>query len=74
MQWHCQHVLTSVEVRLILEGGCTHTSETAPPASVARGWVPGSTVYGLENPRSSSSLQLSLGPGALCVREATAPC
>lgn len=41
MQWHCQHVLTSVEVRLILEGGCTRTSEPAPPASVARGWVPG---------------------------------
>lgn len=72
MQWHRQHVLTSVGVQLILEGGCT-CLRTAPPAPVARGWVLGSTVYGPENPISSSSLQLSLGPGALCIRRPLHP-
>lgn len=74
MQWHCQHVLTSVEVRLILEGGCTRTSEPAPPASVARGWVPG--VNGIWTPESKIFILPAAEPGSggLVHPEATAPC
>lgn len=62
-----------VEVQLILERGCTCTSEPAPPPSKARGWVLGSAGCGSQSPISSSSLQLSLGPGASCFRRPLCP-
>lgn len=68
MQWHCQHVLTSVEIRLILAPQNLLHPHLWPEAECQ-----GSTVYGLQNPRSSSSLQLSLGPEALCVRRPLHP-
>lgn len=69
-QWHRQHVLTSGGSADPGERLHLHLRTCSTPI---RGWVLGSAGCGSQSPISSSSLQLSLGPGASCFRRPLCP-